>query len=75
MCLLLVFKQASYKLSGIFDVSTGSLLHLHDGPLHHRLKGDLGVADPESCQRILRHYLRQGAVLCLQLVVDDFLQL
>jgi hypothetical protein len=38
----LTFKSLGYKLRGVFDTSMGSLHRLRDGPLHHRLKGDLG---------------------------------
>jgi hypothetical protein len=71
----LAFKPLGYTLSGVLDAGTSRLLCLHDGPLHHQLKGDLGVLALEACQHILRHYLRQGAALCLQLATVDFLQL
>jgi hypothetical protein len=58
-----------------FDAGLGNLLCLRDGPLHHRLKGDLGVPALKACQHILHHCLRQGVALYLQLVVADFLQL
>jgi hypothetical protein len=44
----LAFKPLSYKLHDVFDAVVGSLYRLHDGPLHHRLKGDLGVLVPKE---------------------------
>jgi hypothetical protein len=61
----LVFKLLDYKLCSVFDAGMGSLLHLHDGPLHHRLKGDLGVPSLEACQHILCHCLHQGVAISL----------
>jgi hypothetical protein len=55
--LWLAFKLLGYKLCSALDVGTGSLLRLHDGPLHHWLKGDLGVPALKACQHILHHNL------------------
>jgi hypothetical protein len=65
----------NYELCGVLDASLGSLLCLYDEPLHHRLKGDLGVPALETCQHMLHHYLCQGMALCLQLTASDLLQL
>jgi hypothetical protein len=65
----LTLKPCSQGLGGLLDAS------LHDGPLCHWLKGDLGVLAPEASQHMLRHRLCQGTALCLHLLVDDLLQL
>jgi hypothetical protein len=46
-----------HKLRGVLNAGPCSLLHLHDGPLHHRLLGDLGLPAPEACQYMLCHHL------------------
>jgi hypothetical protein len=63
----LMLEPRSYDLHGVLDVGPGNLLRLHDGPLRHELKGDLGLPALETCQHMLRHCLRQGMTLCLQL--------
>jgi hypothetical protein len=45
----LMFKPLGYKLCSVFDAGLGNLLHLYDRPLHHWLKGDLGVPASEAC--------------------------
>jgi hypothetical protein len=52
----LAFKLLGYKLRSVFDVDTSSLSHLRNGPLLHRLKGDLGVLALEACKHILYHF-------------------
>jgi hypothetical protein len=56
-------------------LALGSLHRLCDQPLCHPLEGELGVPAPKTCQHMLRHCLRQGTTLCLQLATADHLQL
>jgi hypothetical protein len=67
--------SAATSESGVLDASPGSLLHLCDGTLCHRLKGDLGVLAPETCQHMLYHCLGQSTTLYLWLSTDDLQQL
>jgi hypothetical protein len=54
----LTLKPHSYELCGVLDTGPGSLLCLYDVPLHHRIKGDLGILALKTCQHMLHHYLR-----------------
>jgi hypothetical protein len=68
-------KSRSYKLCGVLDVGLGSLLRLHDGPCTTGSGEIWGVSAPKTCQHMLRHCLHQGTTLCLELAINDLLQL
>jgi hypothetical protein len=60
-----------YDACSILNAIPGGLRKPFDGPLHHRLQGDVRVATPEAHEHVVSHCLCQSTTLLLKAVAND----